>query len=340
MTKKWDFNNIPKTAKVGLILSIVQAIIVIILELAVLIKLINGLSPFKWLKYWSTDKSPLAYSLLFVVAMFFSVYLFAGAVVQENTLQLISFIMFHIFILVWSVFIHYNIQNSMWEKYDPGLFSQVKSITIAVSIIIGVTLTVWSYICYKLYRLYGWEMYKLIGANYHIREMYKEYLLLVQLLKLNYFTFAGFAIQYTVLVLKSTDTEFYITVALIPISLLVLVASYYALKRESAALMWAFIFGMNGCIGYYVFKIARMYDSRQHSKYSGVRAIMTFFGIISLILIVVTVFQAIICLTNFGQGLLKQMELIKGVPSDIMSNGPSFYINSAGERRMALEEYN
>ncbi|PVU94091.1 hypothetical protein BB561_002785 [Smittium simulii] len=198
----------------------------------------------------------------------------------------------------------------------------------------------WAYIAYKLYLLFGWEMYKRIGANLHIREIYKEYLILIQLLKFDYFVITAFAFQYIFLILKSNDAELPITIAFVPISLTILFTSYYALKRENIPLMWTFIVGLIVFIGYYVFKVVRMYDPLQKAKYDKLKPILTYFAAVSLTLLLSTVFQAITCLTNFNQGLVKQIILIEGKTPESLLSGPRFYINSAGQRRMALEEYN
>ncbi|OMJ24833.1 UPF0658 Golgi apparatus membrane protein [Smittium culicis] len=277
---------------------------------------------------------------MFATATFFMIYLYIEAIIQENTLQIFTFILFHVYTLLYGVLMYFHkISNTPTDVLDT-ITEDSKPYLIAVPCILSTTLGFWIYISFKLYGIFGWEMYKLIGANVLFRDMYKQYLLFVQLLKMDFYFFVTFASQYVLLILHSGDIELPITVALVPISLVTLIIAVYALKRESRFLMWIFILGLIGFIGYYTFKLVRIYDNTQDTKYENQRLVLSFFGFLGLITVVFTVFQAIKCLTNFGQGLSKRIEMIEGNVNENFIDGNNFYINSAGQRRMALEEYN
>ncbi|PWA00617.1 hypothetical protein BB558_003339 [Smittium angustum] len=335
MSRSKKFKNLPTIAKVGLALVSLQALLIIAIETYAFLKTPQSLLD---LKYWSSGKSFLIYYIMYIFCMAFSLYLYTDAILKENTPQIFSFIVFHIFSLTWSVIQYFQNKASFSQLNETDSFNSLKYYFISVPIILGITLGFWIYISSKLYTIYGWELYKLIGANLHLREIYKEYVLFVQLLKLGLFAFAGFSVQYTILILKANDIEFYITIILVPISLFIFIVAFYALKRESRFLMWTFIVGMITFTGYFTFKLIRIYDPGQEAKYINQRLMLTFFAVISIILVVYTIFQAIICLTNFKQGLRKQLEQIDN-EDDTFLQGPAYYINAAGERRMALEEY-
>jgi hypothetical protein len=56
-------------------------------------------------------------------------------------------------------------------------------------------------------------------------------------------------------------------------------------------------------IGYFSFKLYRIYDPSQSSKYNGTSRFLTFFASLSLIMFVGTIFVVWRCVCNFGQGL-------------------------------------
>ncbi|KAJ2759423.1 hypothetical protein H4S06_002236, partial [Coemansia sp. BCRC 34490] len=136
----------------------------------------------------------------------------------------------------------------------------------------------------------------------------------------------------------STDPEFAITVAFVPFTLLVLSLAFWALRRESPAGMWVFVFLLCASTAYFVFKCARMYDPKQRVKYASQIPMMTYYTIVSLVFMAATLHQSIMCLANFGYGLKERIEITRGKRSD-MEQIQDYYINAAGDRRMNLDGY-
>jgi len=142
--------------------------------------------------------------------------------------------------------------------------------------------------------------------------MYRSYHIFLMLLKLNYYFFEVFAIQFLVLVLKPNDVEYALTIIGIIIALPIVVFAIYAVRGKAlpslapparrtgwltvaAAVqrfaarcaqirleklwmvtIWLVILIL--MVAYFIFKIARMYDPTQQWKYVGSIRFLTFFG--------------------------------------------------------------
>lgn len=63
--------------------------------------------------------------------------------------------------------------------------------------------------------------------------MYRAYQVFLLMLKLDFFFFVGFTVQFLVLVLNSNDSEFGLTIAAIPIVLLVILAAIYGVSSTT-----------------------------------------------------------------------------------------------------------
>lgn len=69
-------------------------------------------------------------------------------------------------------------------------------------------------------------------------------------------------------------------------------------------------------MGYFCFKLFRMYDQATFRQYLTARPSMTFFAIITLFLIVVTIINACICVHNFNCGLKPHINKKKSHPEE------------------------
>lgn len=56
-------------------------------------------------------------------------------------------------------------------------------------------------------------------------------------------------------------------------------------------------------MAYFLFKLVRMYQPATANEYSTARRSLTFFAIITLVLIVMTIINGCVCMHNFHKGL-------------------------------------
>lgn len=58
-----------------------------------------------------------------------------------------------------------------------------------------------------------------------------------------------------------------------------------------------------GGLAYFIYKLARIYDPIEQQYYMPVRKSLTAFAVLTIILIILTIINALVCLFNFGRGL-------------------------------------
>jgi hypothetical protein len=62
-----------------------------------------------------------------------------------------------------------------------------------------------------------------------------------------------------------------------------------------------------GGLSSFVFKLVRIYQPGHKQDYMAVRKSLTAFAVITILLIILTIANAIVCMTNFGKGLKAQL---------------------------------
>ncbi|KAJ1876484.1 hypothetical protein GGI13_008048, partial [Coemansia sp. RSA 455] len=108
------------------------------------------------------------------------------------------------------------------------------------------------------------------------------------------------------LVLRVSDPETWVQIGVvIPGSVLFLVLSFWALKVENKRMMIAVIVCLGLSPAYFIYKLVRMNVGIDRNKdpYLDSRKYLTFFIVVTLALILVTVYVSIQCFRNFGTGL-------------------------------------
>ena len=135
----------------------------------------------------------------------------------------------------------------------------------------------------------------------------------IALLKFDFFFFLGFIVQFVVIVTKTDDPEFALTIATIPITIFILLAAAFFTRRENKPGMIVVIILYLGGLSYFVFKLVRIYQPGHKQDYMAVRKSLTAFAVITILLIILTIANGIVCMTNFGKGLKAHLMASKRV---------------------------
>ncbi|KIJ69448.1 hypothetical protein HYDPIDRAFT_106069 [Hydnomerulius pinastri MD-312] len=250
------------------------------------------------------------YLALFILAEMFELAMAYDALRLRNIIQLLGIILFHGALIVFSALqIHetrtaligcgtpecINDPNYLWDKVQPFLI--VAPCLISAS---------WLFLIFwirQLYGEFGWVIFHVVGANPKLKSMYQYYQILICLLKFDFFCFVGVTMQLLIVVLATNSAEFGITIAAIPVVLLLLAGCAYAVQREVKWLMSLSLVLMVASMSYCVYKLVRFYDPSSSSQYLTTRATLTVFTIVAFLLLLASFLVGIKCFYDFDKGL-------------------------------------
>jgi len=128
-------------------------------------------------------------------------------------------------------------------------------------------------------------------------------------------------VQFIVIVTGYTDAEMYLTIAAIPITIIILLAAAYFTRNENKIGTVCVIICYAGALAYFVFKLVRIYQPSHAAFYMPVRKSLTAFAVLAIMLLILTIANAFFCMHNFGAGL--KMHLLKKKPSEEKGDGGS-----------------
>ncbi|KXS16862.1 hypothetical protein M427DRAFT_55192 [Gonapodya prolifera JEL478] len=316
---------IPETiyGRLTLFCGIVEAAVIIILESIIAYFFGKSTNPTEGVV--SPVRGIPVYLTVFSLAQVFSVILCWDALYHKNTIQIIGWVLFNFATFAYSIF-QYNQMIGLFEFdplnpnpeiTDPDALKSIRPALVVIPIILGVFQLVDLVLAWKLYQEFGWRIYKKIGADPRMKNMYRWYQIFLMLLKFDFFFAVGFTIQFLALILQKNDPEFAITVAAIPIAAIITAMAVYGVRREDRRILAVFMLGLVTLLAYFIFKIWRTYnaqDPEREKRYQSTRKYLTFFGALSIFVVAMTLVVGTICWMNFGRGL-QQILLSSGRPS-------------------------
>ncbi|GAA5822517.1 hypothetical protein JCM10212_002762 [Sporobolomyces blumeae] len=256
-------------------------------------------------KIWQTvllrdEKSVLpVYLGLFVLAHVVQLTLAFDALVAKNTIQVLALLLFNTLFLAYAAIQIHEIRDlingptlKVLVWFIPGMIS-LTELTYIVTI-------------FPIYKEFGWSVFKRIGADRRIKKCFAWYQIFICMLKFDYFFFIAFSLQLVFLVPTQTSAERWLTVAALPVTLVILIFGYIAVKRENRGLFYFFGAGCALGCAYFVYKLFIISRDRL-TDYKLVFKSLTVFAAFSLAALVWTSVSAMICFHNFGRGLKYHM---------------------------------
>ncbi|RPB04481.1 hypothetical protein L873DRAFT_1666982 [Choiromyces venosus 120613-1] len=271
------------------------------------------------------------YLTLFIFAHLFLVVLCYDALRLKNTIQVIGICIFNAAMLVYAAIQMDQIHDAntflknLGAGDDPNragigmnIWPVIRPSLIAIPCVIALSTVLMCVICWKLYDEFAWTIYKHISADLKMKERYLKFQIFIALLKFDFFFFVGFSVQFIVIVASTSgylqgggsrlgntnkDYEFFITIAVLPLTIAFLVLAAWCTRREKKIPMIFIIVIFFAALAYFIFKLVRMYNGGFVQSYKPARRSLTTFAVITLILIVLTIANAIACVMNFDKGL-------------------------------------
>ncbi|KAF2401925.1 hypothetical protein EJ06DRAFT_367978 [Trichodelitschia bisporula] len=318
-----------------LITAIVQAIIALALEGYVFGKFTVALSDEANNKRETGARTIPTYLSLLIFGFLYQLALVYDALHHKNTIQVIGLCIYNLGILVYTAIQIDQIKDAVVTLSTKGYIALeywtiVKPFLIALPCVVALGSLIMSFIAWKLYDEFAWTIYKQISADLRLKRRYLIYQIYIALLKFDFFLFLGFEVQFLVIVVNTSDVEFYLTVASVPITILLLLLAAYSTRRESVVGMICVIIVYFGALAYFMFKLVRMYgsDAGRRADYLPARRTLTTFAVITIALLVVTIIVACWCTFNFNKGL--KPHLSKRQPHNVDSD--KLYIDDMPHR--------
>jgi hypothetical protein len=268
------------------------------------------------------------YLALFVLAELFGLLMAFDALRLRNVIQLVGILLFHAALVVFSAIQIHETRSALVQRPDCDgsvdfvtcggkgtLYRKVEHLLIAVPAIIAAAWFIMLFFVRALYFEFGWAVFRIVGANPAMKTMYQFYQVLLCLLKFDFFAFTGVTMQLLILVLSKNSTEFGLTVAAIPVVLVLLIGCGIAVQREIKSLMTFSLFLMLASETYFVYKLVRFYEPSSDGEYITTRATLTVFTIVAMLLLLATFGVGLRCFSDFGKGLYESKTSGQLIPS-------------------------
>ncbi|KAH8596563.1 hypothetical protein B0O99DRAFT_478271, partial [Bisporella sp. PMI_857] len=250
------------------------------------------------------------YLTLFIFGFLYQLLLVYDALRLKNTIQVIGLCVYNVGMLIYAAIQYDQVNDAIiglkergYIKVEETVWKDVQPYLLTVPIIIAVFTVIMAGIAWKLYDEFAWTIYKHISADLRMKRRFLTFQIYITLLKFDFFFFLGFTVQFLVIVVNVKDIEKWITVAAIPVTILILVMAAYWTRRENKFGVIVTIICYLGGLAYFIFKLARMYQPAKRENFLPVRKNLTSFAVITILLIVLTVINASVCMANFGKGL-------------------------------------
>ncbi|KAJ8084287.1 hypothetical protein PM082_003055 [Marasmius tenuissimus] len=248
------------------------------------------------------DSTMPVYLSIFALAHVFQLVMAIDAVYARNTLQFIFLTMFNAVLLFYSVVQKAEVQ--VMTNQQDGVFKiPIDVLTTIIPVVIALSEIAYIALGWKIYNEFGWKVYKFLGADRRIKQMYANYQVYECLVKFDVFFWAGFSVQFIMLVLNKGDWEYYVTCAALPLSLVLLVEGHLAARYENKWMMATFLSGCVSAMIYFVYKLVKVLMFKTEKEFVPIWKSLTSFSIVAIVFLFATFIYSILVMRKFGYGL-------------------------------------
>lgn len=281
---------------------------------------------------------------IFVLAHVFQMVMALDAVYNRNTLQVFCLTAFNLSFMVYSI-----IQIGEIRAIGGNLTKQtgisdipINVLTTMIPCVIAAAELAYIGLGWKIYTEFGWQVYKLLGADRQIKKMYAHFQVFECLVKFDVFFWVAFCVQLIWLVLQNKpDWEYYVTVAALPLSIIVLVEGNLAARHENKWMMCTFIAGCFGAVFYFAYKLVKILTLKS-GEFALTWKSLTIFSVLSIIMLLITIVFAGILMYNFDRGLKTQLtKKSKSKPAGLVARRGTEYVHRGPMRthpnRMSID---
>jgi len=197
---------------------------------------------------------------------------------------------------------------------------------IAIIVLMAIFAMAFFALAFKLFREFGWVIYKKIGADLTIRRLYRNYQILLMILKFDGFLLFAFSSQWLLFLVSEGNTRQailhgFITILGFPLMLAIV---FWAVKTERRWAMWVFFLANLGNFCYFVARLILLFppysspgilcdpdDTREVrpdcDRFIAHRNFLTLFLTTNMLMGMITLGIAIKAYKNFDKGLRRHL---------------------------------
>lgn len=262
------------------------------------------------------------YHMIFLVAQAYQFYLIVDTLTKSSTIQLFAECIFNIALSIYTIVQYQQAENVIKDKdindiflnnHNEKVFHSSKNVEIVTIGVMFFFCIGWIIITLRLYKVFGWNVFKQLGADIGVKNRLKFYQVLLTLLKFDIFFFTGFTMQFFVFVVAYLTEEMeeikIVHMTLLVLTFLMPFCGFYATKKENYHFMTIFILLLSISIGYMVYNLVDIKLDESNSKYRDCKKSLSFTCISSIFLGILTFILALTNFKNFPKGLKKDKSI-------------------------------
>ncbi|KAG0226612.1 hypothetical protein BGW41_004133 [Actinomortierella wolfii] len=229
---------------------------------------------------------------------------------QTNQIQVVTG---NIFSYVCTI---YGVVQYLTDMREGQASTQLNILNIAVFVTVCVGSLAMSALAWQLAKSFGWQLYRTLGADVRVRRMRKYYEVLITLLKLDIFFFLAFAVQMFFLV-DTTDKTVWLTIGgtplarsqvliglAIPGAIILLGLAFFGIMRENKYVTMFVMVCLFAAEPYFIYQVVYLHQPQNRDRYRLSLKYLTFFIVVTMLLVLATLLLMAYCYRDFGKGLL------------------------------------